>query len=248
MSLRSIPIWESDRMATDAIDTKVGSVFRGKVMYEVLDINVAKKTIAHKEWLAFSKTVLPNLAVLRDRVITWHVDAWQVAVVCYKRPADLCNMQVVEGFWQLDMRGFTCQPLGYGKTELHNPVPPIKIDPFLKDPRLCPVYHLVRLERSLVKLRPKSETRLWLSSRQPHKAVTPTTMCGWLKQVIVDTGSLSGTARDVRSVGASTAVQARIDIKGIMEAANWQRLSTLQRYYFKPQSLQSLSNILNVTS
>ena len=30
----------------------------------------------------------------------------------YKRPADLCNMQVVEGFWQLDMRGFTCQPLG----------------------------------------------------------------------------------------------------------------------------------------
>ena len=55
-------------------------------------------------------------------------------------------------------------------------------------------------------------------------------------------------AGDVRSVGASTAVQARMDIKGIMEAANWQRLSTLQRYYFKPQSLQSLSNILNVTS
>ena len=26
-------------------------------------------------------------------------------------------MQVVGGFWQLDMRGFTCQPLGYGKTE-----------------------------------------------------------------------------------------------------------------------------------
>ena len=68
-------------------------------------------------------------------------------------------------------------------------------------------------------------------------------MCGWLKQVIVDTGSLSGTARDVRSVGASMAVQARMDIKGIMETANWQRLSTLQRHYFKPQSLQSLTNI-----
>ena len=104
------------------------------------------------------------------------------------------------------------------------------------------------MEKSLVRLRPKSETCFWLSSRQPHKAVTPTTMCGWLKKVIVDTGSLSGTARDVRSVGASTAVQARMDIKGIMEAANWQRLSTLQRHYFKPQSLQSLSNILNVTS
>ena len=133
-------------------------------------------------------------------------------------------MQVVDGFWQLDMREFTCQPQGYGKTETHNPVPPIKIEPFLKDPRLCPVYHLVRLEKSLVKLRPQSETRFWLSSRKPHKAITPITMCRWLKEVIVDTGSLSGTARDVRSVGASTAVQANMDIKRVMEAADWQRL------------------------
>ena len=73
--------------------------------------------------------------------------AFLVALVCYKRPADLCNMQVDKDFWQLDMRGFTCKPLRYGKTEAHSPVPPIRIEPFLKDPRLCPVYHLVRLER-----------------------------------------------------------------------------------------------------
>ena len=53
-------------------------------------------------------------------------------------------------------------------------------------------------------------------------------MCRWLKEVIVDTDSLSGTVRDVRPVGASTAVQANMDIKRVMEAANWQRLSTLQ--------------------
>ena len=73
-------------------------------------------------------------------------------------------------------------------------------------------------------------------------------MCRWLKEVIVDAGSLLGTARDVRSVGASTAVQASMDIKRVMEAANWQRLSTLQRHYFKPQNLQSLTDILNVAS
>lgn len=174
--------------------------------------------------------------------------AFLVALVCYKRPADLCNMQVVGDFWKLDMRGFTCQPLGYGKTESHNPVPPIKVEPFLKDPRLCPVYHLVRLEKILGKLRSKSDPRFWLSSKQPHQAITPSTMCGWLKEVIRDSGSLSGSARDVRSVGASTAVQAKFDIKQIMEAANWQRLTTLQRHYFKPQSLGSLSSILNVTS
>ena len=40
--------------------------------------------------------------------------AFLVAVVCFKRPADLCNVQVVENYWELDINGFTCQPLGYG--------------------------------------------------------------------------------------------------------------------------------------
>ena len=42
------------------------------------DSNVAKRTIAQKEWLAFSKTVLPNLNTLQDKVITWHVDNMNV--------------------------------------------------------------------------------------------------------------------------------------------------------------------------
>ena len=46
--------------------------------YEVLDSNVAKQTIAHTEWLAFSQTVLPNLNVLRNSVVTWHVDNMNV--------------------------------------------------------------------------------------------------------------------------------------------------------------------------
>ena len=107
-------------------------------------------------------------------------------------------MQVVENYWQLDMMGFTCQLLRYGKTESHNPTPPIRIEPFFKDPRLCPVHHLVRLEKILRKLRSSSETQFWLSSKQPHQAITPSTMCGWLKEVISASGSLHGTARDVR--------------------------------------------------
>ena len=60
--------------------------------------------------------------------------ALQVSMVCVKKD-----------YWELDMNGFTYQPLGYGKTESHNPVPPIRIEPFHQDPILCPVYHLVRL-------------------------------------------------------------------------------------------------------
>ena len=114
--------------------------------------------------------------------------AFLVAVVCFKRPADLCNVQVVENYWELDINGFTCQPLGYGKTESHNPIPPIRIEPFHQDPILCPVYHLV------------------FSS----------TICGWLKEVITASGSMAAMARDVRSAGASTAMKARLDIRQVM--------------------------------
>ena len=65
-------------------------------------------------------------------------------------------------------------------------------------------------------------------------------MSGWLQDVITDAGFPEGSARDVRSVGASMAVQSNLDIKKILEAANWQRLSTLQRHYFKPQCLTSI--------
>ena len=130
--------------------------------------------------------------------------AFLVALVCCKRPADLCNMQIVEGYWQLSMERFTCQPLGMGKTEVHHPAPPLVIQPFNDDPSLCPVYHLVRLDKKLKPLRPQSVNQFWISSKQPHQAVTVQTMCRWLKDVIVGSGAVGGTARDVRSVGAST--------------------------------------------
>ena len=73
-------------------------------------------------------------------------------------------------------------------------------------------------------------------------------MCRWMKEVISDAGVPLCSAKDVRSVGATTAVQASMDINRVMDAANWKRLSTLQRHYFKLQCLQSLTGILNVTS
>ena len=94
---------------------------------------------------------------------------------------------------------FTCQPLGYGMTESHNRVPSIRIEPFCQVPRLCSAYHLVRLEQ---KLRNKTEPRFCLSSKTSHKAISPSMMCGWLKEVITASGSMAGMAKDVRSVGA----------------------------------------------
>ena len=154
--------------------------------------------------------------------------AFLVALVCCKRPADLCNMQIVKGYWHLSMSGFSCQPLGFGKTETHNPTPPIVIEPFWEDPRLCPVHHLVTLDKKLKTLRPDSVPQFWISSRKPYQAVKAQTMSKWLTEVITSSGCMGGTARDIRSVGASTAVQSGLDIRTIMKAADWQRISTLQ--------------------
>ena len=64
MSLRSVPIWETSRMATDAMDTAVGSVFL--------------RESSCTEWLAFSLTVEPILDSLKNRIICWHVDNMNV--------------------------------------------------------------------------------------------------------------------------------------------------------------------------
>ena len=47
LSLRSTSVWQFQRLATDTMDVTIGSVFRGKEMYEVLDNNVARQPIAH---------------------------------------------------------------------------------------------------------------------------------------------------------------------------------------------------------
>ena len=33
------------------------------------------------------------------------------------------NLQIVQDYWQLDVSGFTCQPLGFGRTEQHRAGP-----------------------------------------------------------------------------------------------------------------------------
>jgi hypothetical protein len=37
-----------------------------------------------------------------------------------------------------------------------------------------------------------------------------------------------------------------MDLGKILQAADWRRVSTFQRHYFKPQRLESLTNILKV--
>ena len=95
-------------------------------------------------------------------------------------------------------------------------------------------------------MRPAKETKFWLSSKTPHEPVSATTISRWLTEVIRGSGALSGQARDVRSAGSSIAIQAGMVIRKVMKAADWHRISTMQRHYFKPQKLETVSDILRV--
>ena len=78
LSLRFVPVWQSIRLASDAMETAVGSILAGEIMYKELEPHWIQHSIAHKEWLAFEWTIQPALPKLENRVITWHVDNMNV--------------------------------------------------------------------------------------------------------------------------------------------------------------------------
>ena len=83
-TFKTVPVWKSIRLATDAMDFAVGSVIQGETFYMELSKEDVERNIAHKEWLAFEMTILRNLDRLRDQVVTWHVDNQVVRAVWLK--------------------------------------------------------------------------------------------------------------------------------------------------------------------
>ena len=130
---------------------------------------------------------------------------------------------------------------------MHNPAVPIYIKPFYEDEVLCPVKSLCTLALKLDKLRPKTEKRFWISAKKPNNGIASQTMAMWLKSVILEASCL-GKARDVRSVGVSTAIQTGFDLDKVLKAGDWQRLSTVRRHYFKPQKLPNICDILSTNN
>ena len=83
-TFRTIPVWKSVRLATDAMNYAIGSVLDGQTFYMELNQKDSNKIIAHKEWLAYEETILRNLDSIMNKVITWHVDNKVVQAVWLK--------------------------------------------------------------------------------------------------------------------------------------------------------------------
>ena len=99
-------------------------------------------------------------------------------------------------------------------------------------PESCSVKNLLnyldtRLTRS-------SDPALFISTTKPYKSVSRDTIARWIKNTKdanIDTGLF--TAYTCRSASTSKAKLAGLNIKTILNSANWTKDNIFKRYYFK---------------
>ena len=107
---------------------------------------------------------------------------------------------------------------------------------FSQDKDLCVVSALDEyLNRTEEWRRVNNETQLLLSYIQPHKQVVPSTISGWLKNVLKSSGinvSLF-TVHSTRSATTSKARNSGLSMIEILERGTWSNKSTWQRFYKK---------------
>ena len=80
------------------------------------------------------------------------------------------------------------------------------------------------------------ETKLFLATIKPHKAVASSAIARWLKTIMeragIDTAIFK--AHSVRSTSVSTATSAGVTTADILKAADWSNQSVFQKFYYKP--------------
>ena len=106
---------------------------------------------------------------------------------------------------------------------------------YAPDRRLCIVTVLKHyLERTL-DIR-GSETRLFLTLRQPHKAATKDTLRTWAKGALMEAGINMNVFKphSVRLASSSFAAKNKLSIDTIMCTAGWHHETTFTKYYNMP--------------
>ena len=103
---------------------------------------------------------------------------------------------------------------------------------------VCPVLNLKVYLASTKGLRQSDS--LFVTLNKPHKAASVSTIAGWMKNVIKQSGQ-HGTAGSTRSVSTSHALSRGVTLEKILKAGDWARVSTFKRFYYKavPVTLQT---------
>ena len=100
--------------------------------------------------------------------------------------------------------------------------------------KLCAVTYLKQyIERT--KTFRNQESKLFLSTQAPHKAVSTNTISRWIKLTLTKSGINTDIYKAHSTRAASTSAAASIlDINQILKAASWTKAETFGRFYNKP--------------
>jgi len=100
--------------------------------------------------------------------------------------------------------------------------------------RLCPVATLKSYDDRTKDFRGE-ETKLFLATIKPHRAVSSSTIARWLKRLLevagVDTSIFS--AHSIRGASSSTASNMGISTSDILRTADWSSESVFEKFYYK---------------
>jgi len=112
--------------------------------------------------------------------------------------------------------------------------PTIEFMNFPENPKLCVVKTLddyINLSKHWRLT--KDHSQLLLSTLKPHKPVAKSTIAGWMKSVLKNSGidTTIFSAHSTRSASTSKAQLSGLSISDILKRGNWSRKSTWQKHY-----------------
>lgn len=113
----------------------------------------------------------------------------------------------------------------------------IVLQSFREDPKLCVLSALREYLSRTDKLRSSSnKSKLFISTRKPHKKVTTGTLARWMKSILKAAGIDTEiyTAHSFRGASTSTALAQGVSLQDIINTADWANASTFVKFYKRP--------------
>ena len=97
--------------------------------------------------------------------------------------------------------------------------------------------HYLKATRNLRPVFPSSKPDpLFVSYVKPHNPITAPTLGRWLRMVLKNAGIDTDIfkAHSVRGASTTAAVNINVPLDDVMKMADWSRVSTFQKFYYKP--------------
>ena len=87
---------------------------------------------------------------------------------------------------------------------------------------------------------------LFVSCVEPHNPITTLTLIRWLRTAIKNAGINTELfkAHSVRGASTTAAANSNVPLDDVMKMADWSRVSTFQKFHYKPVFEASMVTVL----